>query len=107
MFSDLLILRSADSEEFFAFFIVTPLSNTGRSEPLTELPILKPSAGAPIAKTDNPDLTNQDIIGLTHLTAELHWMVPFNPVDRQMITTSAEIAGDSELLHVNWRLHFG
>lgn len=94
----------------YVFLIITPLSDTGRSEPLTELPILKPSIGPSLADADadHIDNTSQDIIGIRSLSNSVaQWMVPYDAADLQMAVVNKEVTADTELLHVNWRIHFG
>lgn len=92
----------------YIFLVVTPINETDRTEPLTELPILQPRSGADILDRNQVDVdaASQLIIGLPALGSDKLYMVPYSPADQVMITTDMDIPVESELLHVNWRTHF-
>lgn len=92
----------------YIFLVVTPIDGTGRTEPLTELPILQPRAGADILDTHHVDVdaASQLIIGLPALGSDKLYMIPYSPADQVMITSDMDIPADSELLHVNWPTHY-
>ncbi|KAK0655553.1 hypothetical protein B0T16DRAFT_397232 [Cercophora newfieldiana] len=101
------------SRKWFVFLVVTPLADTGKTEPLTGLPILKPAhTGSGLCNAVSEEDCSQDIIGLSAVGQGLYMMpyITASPDGRRLAFGSnkaMELTESTELLHVNWRIHFG
>ncbi|EAQ82920.1 hypothetical protein CHGG_10738 [Chaetomium globosum CBS 148.51] len=98
------------SGQFFVFLVITPLADTGSTEPLTGLPILKMAAsGANIAMAASLEDCRHRLIGLPALRRDRLYMVPFTTGPGRRLLTgigNTELEADTELLWVNWRVQF-
>jgi hypothetical protein len=92
------------------FLVITPLADTGSTEPLTGLPILKMAAsGANIAMAASLEDCRHRLIGLPALRRDRLYMVPFTTGPGRRLLTgigNTELEADTELLWVNWRVQF-
>jgi hypothetical protein len=110
-------VASTGASKWFVFLVITPLKLTGNTELLTGLSIIKTAShvaqDTDIAHAQAVDQCGQEIIGLPALHPRDNlYMVPFTSGTggRHLATVAkgdVELDDDTELLYVDWCVHFG